>query len=60
MDEAGFTYSDITAAPARAGERRAALIGHYVIGVALAVLYVVGCRWLDVSPGGWLPTASIT
>jgi hypothetical protein len=54
MPRGEFTYSDITAAPARAGERRAALIGHYVIGVALAVLYVVGCRWLDVSPGGWL------
>ncbi len=33
------------------GEKQAALVGHYAIGIALAVLYVVGAGWLGVSPG---------
>ena len=49
-----FVHSNIAAAPEQAGERRAALIGHYAIGIALAVLYVVGAGWLDVSPGVFL------
>jgi hypothetical protein len=51
-----FTHSNIAAAPEQAGEQRAALIGHYVIGVVLAIVYVVGARWLGVSPGS-LPGA---
>lgn len=54
MARGEFVYSDITTAPERVGEKRAALIGHYVIGIVLAVLYVVGCRWLDIAPGWWL------
>lgn len=46
-----FAHTDIAAIPEQAGEKQAALIGHYVIGVVLAVFYVVGAGWLDVSPG---------
>jgi hypothetical protein len=49
-----FIHSNIAAAPEQAGEKRAALIGHYLIGIALAVLYVVGAGWLGVSPGTFL------
>ena len=49
-----FVHSNIAAAPEQAGEKRAAMVGHYVIGVVLAVVYVVGARWLGVSPGGLL------
>ena len=49
-----FVHSDIAAAPEQAGEKWAALVGHYAIGIALAVLYVVGAGWLDVSPGVFL------
>jgi hypothetical protein len=49
-----FVHSDIAAAPEQAGEKRAALVGHYAIGIALAVLYVIGAGWLVVSPGGFL------
>jgi len=45
-----FVHSNIAAAPEQAGEKWAALVGHYAIGIALAVLYVVGARWLGVSP----------
>ena len=44
-------HSDIASTPERPGEVRAALVGHYVIGITLAVLYVVGAGWLGVSPG---------
>lgn len=46
-----FVHSDISAAPEQTGEKRAALVGHYTIGVVLGVLYVVGAGWLKVSPG---------
>ncbi len=49
-----FAHPDISAAPEQPGEKRAALIGHYVIGIVLAVVYVFGARWLDASPGGIL------
>jgi hypothetical protein len=45
-----FVHSNIAAAPERAGERPAALIGHYLIGIVLAVFYVAGAGWLGVSP----------
>jgi len=48
-----FFHSDIEAYPEQAGEKRAALIGHYAIGSALAVIYVVGAGWLGVSPGAF-------
>ena len=50
MARGQFVHSDITAAPERPGEKRAALIGHYVIGIVLAVIYVVGAGWLGLSP----------
>ena len=46
-----FVHSNIAVAPEQAGEKRAALVGHFAIGIALAVLYVVGAGWLGVSPG---------
>jgi hypothetical protein len=45
-----FVYSNIDAAPEQPGEKRAARVGHYAIGIALAVLYVVGAGWLEISP----------
>jgi len=48
-----FVHSNIAAAPEQPGEKRAALAGHYVIGVALAVLYVIGARWVGHSPSSF-------
>ncbi|MGD8441196.1 MAG: DUF2938 family protein [Holophagae bacterium] len=48
-----FVHSDIASAPKLAGEQRAALIGHYMIGIVLAVFYVVGAGSLGVSPGSF-------
>ena len=49
-----FVHSDIAAAPELAGEKRAALVGHYVIGIVLAVVYVVGAGLLGISPAVFL------
>jgi hypothetical protein len=49
-----FLHNDIAAVPERPGEMRAALIGHYAIGVVLAVAYVLGCGGLGLSPGSIL------
>ncbi|MCP4677556.1 MAG: DUF2938 domain-containing protein [Deltaproteobacteria bacterium] len=49
-----FVHENIATAPERAGEKRAALVGHYAIGIVLAVLYVVGADWLAISPGNLL------
>ena len=49
-----FVHRDIALSPEQPGERRAALVGHYLIGVVLAVFYVVGARWLGISPEGLL------
>ena len=46
-----FVHRDIAAYPEQTGEGRAALIGHYIIGVALAIAYVFGARWLTLPPG---------
>jgi hypothetical protein len=48
-----FVHSNIATSPERAGEKRAAFVGHYVIGIVLAVFYVGGARWLGVSPGSY-------
>jgi hypothetical protein len=45
-----FVHANIDAAPERAGEKQAALVGHYLIGVTLALLYVAGASGLGVSP----------
>jgi hypothetical protein len=34
---------------------QAALVGHYVIGIVLAVFYVVGASLLGITPGSFLP-----
>jgi len=49
-----LVHSDIAAAPELAGEARAAIVGHYLIGMVLAAFYVVGARLLGVRPGGLL------
>ena len=49
-----FFSSDIAAAPALAGEARAALVGHYLIGIVLSVFYVVAAGWLGVAPSGFV------
>jgi hypothetical protein len=48
-----FVHSSIAAAPEQPGEKRAALVGHYVIGITLGVLYVVGAGWVGVLPGSF-------
>ena len=50
-----LVHSNIADAKELPGERWAALVGHYVIGVALAVFYVAGANWLGASPGAFLP-----
>jgi len=49
-----FIHANIAVAPKQAGEKQVALIGHYVIGVILAVIYVAGAGWLGLSPDGLL------
>jgi len=51
MARGRFVHANIAEAPEQPGEQRAALVGHYAIGIVLAVVYVVGVRWLGVSPG---------
>jgi hypothetical protein len=51
-----FVHSNIAAAPEQFGEGRAALIGHYVIGIVLGVVYVAGADWLGISPDVLLVT----
>jgi len=50
MARGRFVQPNIDAAPERAGEVRAAIIGHYLIGIVLAVVYVVGAGWVGLSP----------
>jgi hypothetical protein len=45
-----FINADIATAPEQAGEKQAALFGHYAIGIVLALFYVVAARWLGVRP----------
>ncbi|MFC1530016.1 DUF2938 family protein [Gemmatimonadota bacterium] len=49
-----FVHSNIVTVPEQAGEKRAALVGHYAIGIALAAFYIVGAGWVGVSPGAFL------
>jgi hypothetical protein len=53
MARGQFVHANIAASPEQAGERRAALIGHYLIGIALAVLYVVAASVLGVTPASF-------
>lgn len=54
MVKGQFVHSNITVAPKQTGEEQAALVGHYVIGILLAILYVSGAGWLRFSPEGLL------
>lgn len=53
MARGRLVHSDIAAAPELPGEARAALVGHYLIGIVLAVVYVVAAGWLGVAPSGF-------
>jgi hypothetical protein len=48
-----FVHADIATTPRQAGEKQAALAGHYVIGVILAVFYFAVVRWFGLSPDGF-------
>jgi Protein of unknown function (DUF2938) len=45
-----FVHPNIALAQEQTGEKRAALVGHYAIGIALAVLYVAGAGWMGLPP----------
>jgi hypothetical protein len=49
-----FVHADITTVSEQPGETRAAIVGHYIIGITLAVLYVCGAEWLGVSPASFV------
>lgn len=49
-----FFHSDIAAVPEIAGEKKAALVGHCVIGIVLAVFYLVSTDLLGISANGVL------
>ena len=46
-------HSDIATSPEQSGEVRVALVGHYVIGTTLAVLYVLGSKAVGLSPSSF-------
>lgn len=46
-----FVHTDIEAVPELTAEKLAALIGHYLIGIILAVVYIFGAGWIGFSPG---------
>jgi len=54
MAQGRFTHANIAAAPEQTGEMRAALVGHYIVGTTLGVFYVLGTRWVDVSPASFI------
>ena len=49
-----FVHEDITTVPEQPGETRAAVVGHYIIGITLAVLYVFGVEWVGASPASFV------
>jgi hypothetical protein len=54
MAKGRFVHADIATVPEQSGEMRAALVGHYIIGIALALVYVFGAEWVGVSPASFL------
>ena len=54
MAQGRFVHADIATLPAQPGETRAALVGHYMIGITLAVFYVFGAEWVGVSPASFV------
>ena len=48
-----FVHADIEAFPEQAGEKQAALVGHYVIGTVLAVFYITAAQWFTIPPDGF-------
>jgi hypothetical protein len=55
MARGRFVHANIAESPEQPGEQRAALVGHYVIGIVLAVVYVTGAGFIGVTPSSfWL------
>jgi hypothetical protein len=50
-----FYHSDIRLTETAANEKRAAITGHYLIGIVLAVIYCVSASWLCLNPADPLP-----
>jgi hypothetical protein len=57
MTRGQFAHADIAEVPEMPREGRAALLGHYLIGIVLAMIYAVGAGWLGISPAS--PVAAI-
>jgi hypothetical protein len=51
MARGKFAHTNIAASPELAAEGRTALIGHYLIGIILAIVYVAGAPALGLNPG---------
>ena len=49
-----FVHANIAAAQEQPGETRAALAGHYVIGIVLAMFYIIGLRAIGLSPASFV------
>jgi len=45
-----FVHTNFATAPEQPGETRATLVGHYAIGITLAVFYVIGAERVGLSP----------
>lgn len=55
MARGRFVHANIAESPELPGEQRAALVGHYVIGIVLAVIYVIGAGFIGVTSSSfWL------
>jgi hypothetical protein len=50
-----YVHSNIALSPPLSGEKRAAWLGHYAIGIALSVLYFAGAGLLGLSPSTLTP-----
>lgn len=53
-----FVHANIATAREQPGETRAALAGHYIIGIALAIFYVIGLRAIGLSPASFVVAVS--
>jgi len=53
MAKGRFVHADIATLPKEPGETRAALVGHYIIGITLALFYVFGAGWVGLSPASF-------
>lgn len=54
MARGRLVHSDIAAAPELAGEKQAALIGHYLIGIMLSVFYLIAADRLGLEASSFV------